>query len=75
MILIKNGNLYDRSDAVLEIAKDLSGLWPVFYFFKIIPAFLRNAVYRAVAKNRYRLFGKKDECMIPTPELKMRFLE
>jgi predicted DCC family thiol-disulfide oxidoreductase YuxK len=47
---------------------------PIFYVFKIIPAFLRNPVYDLVAKNRYRIFGRTDACRIPTPELKARFL-
>lgn len=75
VILIKSGNIYDRSDAVLEISRDLSGLWPILYWLKVIPAFIRNAVYKLVAKNRYRFFGRKDQCMLPTPELKARFLE
>lgn len=75
IVLIMDNKLYDRSSAALEIAKNLSGLWPAFYIFKIIPKFLRDAVYNLIAKNRYFLFGKKDECMIPTPELKARFLE
>jgi predicted DCC family thiol-disulfide oxidoreductase YuxK len=59
----------------LEIATELSGMWPVFYGFKIIPRFIRDSVYNLVAANRYRLFGKKDECMIPSPELKARFIQ
>ena len=75
VLLIKNGQLYDQSDAALEIAKDLSGIWPALNVFRIIPAFVRNVVYKLIAKNRYRLFGKKDKCMIPTPELRARFLQ
>jgi predicted DCC family thiol-disulfide oxidoreductase YuxK len=75
IILIKKGRAYDRSAAVLEIARDLSGLWRALYVFKIIPAFLRDAVYGWIARNRYRFFGKKDECMIPSADLKARFVE
>ena len=75
ILLIKDNKLYDQSNAILEIARELSGLWPALYAFKIIPAFIRNAIYKLVASNRYRIFGKKDECMIPTPELKARFLQ
>jgi predicted DCC family thiol-disulfide oxidoreductase YuxK len=75
IILIKKGRAYDRSSAVLEIARDLSGLWSTVYVFKIIPAFIRDVLYSWVAKNRYRFFGKKDECMIPTADLKARFVE
>jgi predicted DCC family thiol-disulfide oxidoreductase YuxK len=74
ILLIKNGKYYDRSNAALEIARDLKGPWKIFYFFKIIPASLRNVLYNVIANNRYKLFGKKDECMIPTPELRSRFI-
>jgi predicted DCC family thiol-disulfide oxidoreductase YuxK len=74
ILLIKNGKYYDRSNAALEIARDLKGLWKIFYFFKIIPAPLRNVLYNIIANNRYKLFGKKDVCMIPTPELRSRFI-
>lgn len=74
VLLIKGGTLYQKSNAALEIAKHLNGLWPVIYIFKIIPPFLRDGIYTWVARNRYRWFGKKDACMIPTPELKSRFL-
>lgn len=75
ILLIKNNRLYDRSTAVLEIAKCLSGFWPAFYFFIIVPPFIRDAAYRLISKNRYLFFGKKTECMIPTAELKARFIE
>ena len=66
---------YNRSNAALEIAKHLSGLWPMFYMFKIIPRFIRDWLYNRIAQNRYRFFGKKDACLIPTPELRFRFLD
>lgn len=74
VLLIKGGTLYQKSNAALEIAKQLSGLWPALYIFKIVPPFLRDGIYTWIARNRYRWFGKKDACMIPTPELKSRFL-
>lgn len=74
VLLMKDGMLYQKSNAALEIAKHLSGLWPALYIFKIIPPFLRDGLYMWIARNRYRWFGKKDACMIPTPELKSRFL-
>src|SRR5688572_29551930 len=70
MVLVKNNKLYDRSTAALEIARDLSGFWPTLYSLMVFPKFLRDAVYNFIARNRYRFFGKKDECMIPSPELK-----
>ena len=75
IILIQDGRVFDRSSAALEIAKNLSGAWPAFYTLKIIPKFLRDIVYDFIARRRYKWFGKKDECMIPTPDLKDRFLE
>jgi predicted DCC family thiol-disulfide oxidoreductase YuxK len=75
IILIKKERVFDKSSAALEIAKDLSGLWPAFYAFKIVPKYVRDKIYDFVAGHRYKWFGKKDECMIPTPELKTRFLE
>lgn len=74
IILVEQGRLYRRSDAALRIARQLTGLWPIVYALKIIPRFVRDSVYNWIARNRYRFFGKKDECMIPTPSLKMRFL-
>ena len=75
LLLIKDGRLLIRSAAALEIAKNLDGLWPGFYVFKIIPTFLRDGVYDFVAKKRYKWFGKRESCMIPTPELRSRFIE
>ena len=75
IILFKNNKVYDRSTAALEIAKELPGAWPAFYIFMILPKFLRDSLYNLIARNRYRWFGKKDECMIPTAEVKNRFLE
>ena len=75
IILVREEKILDKSSAALEIARHLSGLWPLLSVFKIIPKFLRDIFYDFIAKNRYRWFGKKDECMIPTPELKARFLD
>ncbi|MEM1259809.1 MAG: thiol-disulfide oxidoreductase DCC family protein [Bacteroidota bacterium] len=74
-VLIEPGTAYFiKSDAALEIAGDLKGLWPVFKIFKWVPTGIRNVVYDFVARNRYRWFGRKDQCMIPTPELQAKFL-
>lgn len=73
-LLIENGQLYNRSTAVLRVCRHLKGLWPLCYGFIIVPAFIRNAVYDLVARNRYKWFGQKEECMIPTPDVKARFL-
>jgi len=73
-ILIENNKAYTRSTGALRVAKKLNGLWPLLYGFIIIPKFIRDSIYNWVAENRYKWFGKKDACMIPTPELKARFL-
>ncbi len=74
MVLVENDNYYLKSDAVLRIFKRLDGMWFILYYLIYIPRPIRNFVYDLVAKNRYRWFGKKDVCMLPTPELKKRFL-
>lgn len=75
IILIQGDAFLERSNAALEIARHLSGAWPLFYLFKIIPRFLRDPVYNWIARNRYKWFGKKNECWLPTPDLKDRFLD
>lgn len=74
IVLIKSSKAFVRSTAALQIASQLNGLWPVLSIFKIFPTFIRDGVYNWIAKNRYSWFGKKDACMIPTPELKSRFI-
>ena len=75
IVLIRQKRYYVRSDAILEIARNLDGVWPVIYAAKIIPRFIRDGVYKLIARQRYSWFGKKDNCMVPTPDLKTRFLE
>jgi len=65
---------YYKSSAVLEIAQDLGGIYSLITIFKILPEKLRNYIYDYIAKNRYKWYGKKESCMIPTPELKAKFL-
>ena len=74
IVLIENGNVYTKSSAALRIAKKLSGPWPLFFVLLIIPSFIRDGVYDFIAKNRYKWFGKKEQCMIPTLGLKEKFL-
>ncbi|WP_026950957.1 thiol-disulfide oxidoreductase DCC family protein [Algoriphagus mannitolivorans] len=74
LVVVENEKIFFRSTAALKIAKNLSGLWPLFYGFIFIPAFLRDPVYDWIGKNRYRWFGKKNTCRIPTPEEKAKFL-
>jgi len=74
-ILLLDGDNYDaKSTAALKIARHLKGGYPLLYGFMILPAFLRNWVYDIIARYRYNWFGKKESCMIPTPELKGKFL-
>lgn len=74
IILFEKGKYYMQSTAALSIARHLNGLWPVLYTLIIIPPFIRNGIYNLIARNRYKWFGKKNECMMPTPALKDRFL-
>jgi predicted DCC family thiol-disulfide oxidoreductase YuxK len=75
IILLTPNGVFQRSRAALEIARKLSGLWPVLYIFRIIPAGIRDLVYDWIARNRYRWFGKTESCWLPTPELKSRFVD
>lgn len=65
---------YIKSDAALNIMNSLGGFWKLTHIFWIFPTPIRNLIYGFIAKNRYRWFGKKAQCMIPTPELKSKFL-
>ena len=74
VLFVKDGLVYYQSDAVIEIAKLLKG-WPIIFKYGIIvPRFFRNYIYQFIAANRYRLFGKQDQCMVPKEEEKRRFL-
>src|SRR5882757_5712709 len=74
VILIENGRAYTHSTAALRIAQHLGGIYAWAYLFIYLPRGLRDFFYKLFARNRYRLFGKKKECMIPTPEVRERFL-
>ena len=74
-VLIENGAAYAESTAALRVARHLSRAWPLCYAGIILPRVLRDRVYRFIARNRYRWFGKQETCMIPTPELRARFIE
>ncbi|MCM0667124.1 thiol-disulfide oxidoreductase DCC family protein [Flavobacterium tyrosinilyticum] len=63
-----------KSSAVIEIAKNFGGLWKLTPVFRIVPIFISDRIYDYVAKKRYNWYGKKESCMIPTPELKSKFL-
>jgi predicted DCC family thiol-disulfide oxidoreductase YuxK len=74
-ILLENGKIYTRSTAALRVTKKLKGFWKLLYGFIIVPPFIRDAVYTLIANNRYKWFGKKETCWLPTPELKALFIE
>lgn len=74
VVLLANERVYTRSLAALKIFKMLGGPVKLLYGFIIVPSFIRNAVYRYIANNRYKWFGKKESCMIPTPALQSKFL-
>ena len=74
VVLVDGGKAFTRSDVPLRIFGKVGGGWSLLTAFRIVPRFLRDAVYDWIARNRYRWFGKKEACWLPTPELKSRFL-
>ena len=73
-MLIEGEKLYTRSSGALRMLKHLGGAWSLFYVFIIVPKFIRDAVYNWISRNRYKWFGKKNECWLPKPEWKEKFL-
>lgn len=74
LVFIEKGQAFTHSTGALKIARQLNGLWKFLYIFIIIPKPIRDFLYTFIANNRYRFFGKKDYCMMPSPELKSRFI-
>jgi predicted DCC family thiol-disulfide oxidoreductase YuxK len=74
LVLITGDAYFLKSTAVLKLLRDLGGIWKVFYIFIVIPRPIRDFVYDMISRSRYKLFGKREVCMIPTPELQSRFL-
>jgi predicted DCC family thiol-disulfide oxidoreductase YuxK len=74
LVLVKDGNALTKSSGALTLLRELGGFWSWFYVFMIIPVPVRDWVYDLIARNRYSIFGRTQACMIPTPELKKRFL-
>ena len=74
IILVDGDEYYIKSSAALRIARHLSGGYPLLYGFMILPKLIRDRIYDIVAHNRYKWFGRKESCMVPTPELKAKFL-
>ena len=74
VVLIEDGKAYTRTTAALRIARKLSGYWSWFYGFIVVPGVFRDVFYKLFAKYRYKMFGKQEACMLPTPEIRERFL-
>jgi predicted DCC family thiol-disulfide oxidoreductase YuxK len=74
LILVEHNKCYYKSSAVFRICKRLKGAWKLFYFLIVLPNPLRDYFYDLVAKNRYKWFGKKTDCMMPSPDIRNRFL-
>jgi len=75
LVLVYKGKVYIKSDAALKTASMLKGAYPLLTIGYVFPRPVRDAMYDMVARYRYRWFGKRDSCMIPTPELQSRFLD
>lgn len=74
VVLADNEQIFTRSDAPLEVCRRLGGFWRCLYVFKLVPRPFRDAVYRFIAQNRYRWFGRSETCLLPKPEWRERFL-
>lgn len=74
IVLLDNNKMYRESTAILRILRKLNGAWALAYAFIVVPAFVRDGVYRFIAKNRYRWFGQQASCMVPEPGMRDRFI-
>lgn len=74
IVYVRNKEAYIESAAILEILNDLGGMWRISKAFKLIPKAVRNSTYRFIARNRYRIFGTRSSCLMPTPGNEKRFL-
>lgn len=75
VIFIEDGIAYKESTAALKVCRHLDGAWKLLYALIIIPAFIRDGIYKWVGRNRYKWFGKQESCMLPTAEQRARFVE
>ena len=75
VVLVEEETVYVRSTAALRIARRLTAPWPLLALFLVVPRLLRDPVYNWIATHRYDWFGRRDQCRLPTPALKSRFLE
>jgi len=74
-MLLEGEQLYTKSTGALRMLKHLGSGWQLFYAFMIVPEFIRDGVYEFISENRYKWFGSKEECWLPKPELKSKFLD
>jgi predicted DCC family thiol-disulfide oxidoreductase YuxK len=74
LVLVKDGKALTKSTGALTLLRELGGFWGLFYVFIVIPRPIRDGVYDLIAKSRYSIFGRTEACMVPTPDLKSRFL-
>ncbi len=74
ILFFENGQLYTESEAALRIARHLNFPWSALYYFRIIPLSFRDFVYRFIAKHRYRIAGRNEACLLPSPEERARFV-
>ncbi|TXC91255.1 thiol-disulfide oxidoreductase DCC family protein [Metabacillus litoralis] len=74
IVMIDNNQVYTKSTAALKVCKKLGGIWLFCYPLMLVPKPIRDAFYQMIAKNRYKWFGKSNHCMLPSPEIKKRFL-
>jgi predicted DCC family thiol-disulfide oxidoreductase YuxK len=74
IVLVEDGAAYTESTAVLRIVRRLGAAWPLLYVAILLPRALRDVLYRFFAANRYRWFGKRESCRVPTPDIRRRFL-
>ncbi|SEQ55373.1 thiol-disulfide oxidoreductase DCC family protein [Piscibacillus halophilus] len=74
-VYVYQNKAFTKSSAALRVFRDLGGLWKLLYALIIVPKFMRDPIYNWIAKNRYKWFGKRNECMLPRPEYKHKFLD
>ena len=73
-VFIADGRMFVRSDAAIEVVSRFGGGWRTFKIFRFVPRMVRDAIYSIIARNRYRWFGRKEVCMVPTADIRERFL-
>lgn len=74
VVYFSGDKLYLKSSAILQILRDMGGALKLLFGLIVVPRFIRDFIYDLVARNRYKVFGKQESCMVPTPEVKERFI-